>query len=136
MLFRSLRLATGALGSVTVSDCIAAPWSWELTAGENPSFPQHGEACYQIGGTLGSLSVPHLELWSYPARRGWLEPLVRERMSFTADDPLKAQIRHFIDVIHGRATPIVSGREGLQTLEVIEAIKQAARTGQSVAIGL
>ena len=61
---------------------------------------------------------------------------MRERMSFTADDPLKAQIRHFIDVIHGRATPIVSGREGLQTMEVIEAIKQAARTGQSVAIGL
>jgi predicted dehydrogenase len=131
-----LRFASGALGSVTVSDCIAAPWSWELTAGENPSFPRQNEACYQIGGTLGSLSVPQLELWSYPAKRGWLEPLARERVSFTAADPLKVQIRHFCDVIRGRATPVVSGREGLQTLKVIEAIKQAARTGQSVAIGL
>ena len=131
-----LRFAGGALGSVTVSDCIAAPWSWELTAGENPSFPQQSEACYQIGGTLGSLSVPQLELWSCPAKRGWLEPLACERVSFTADDPLKVQIRHFCDVIRGRATPVVSGREGLQTLKVIEAIKQAAQTGQSVAIGL
>lgn len=131
-----LRFASGVLGSVTVSDCIAAPWSWELTAGENPSFPQQGEACYQIGGTLGSLSVPQLELWSYPAKRGWLEPLARERVSFAADDPLKVQIRHFCDVIRGQATPVVSGREGLQTLKVIEAIKRAARTGQSVAIAL
>jgi predicted dehydrogenase len=77
-----------------------------------------------------------LEVWSYPAKRGWLEPLARERVSFTADDPLKAQIRHFCDVIRGRATPIVSGREGLQTLRVIEAIKQAASSGQPVAIGL
>jgi predicted dehydrogenase len=131
-----LRFASGALGSVTVSDCIAAPWSWELTAGENPSFPRQGEACYQIGGTLGSLSVPQLEVWSYPAKRSWLEPLARERVSFTADDPLKAQIRHFCEVIRGRATPIVSGREGLQTLRVIEAIKQAASSGQPVAVGL
>ena len=57
-------------------------------------------------------------------------------MAFTAEDPLKVQIRHFCDVIRGKAIPVVSGREGLQTLKVIEAIKQAARTGQSVAIGL
>jgi len=131
-----LRFASGALGSVTVSDCIPAPWSWELTTGENPSFPQQSEACYQIGGTLGSLTIPQLELWSYPAKRGWLEPLARERLSFTAEDPLKAQIRHFCDVIRGLASPMVSGREGLQTLKVVEAIKQAALSGQPVAVGL
>lgn len=131
-----LRFASGALGSVTVSDCIAAPWSWELTAGESPSFPRQNAACYQIGGTLGSLSVPQLELWSYPAKRSWLEPLARERVTFAAEDPLKAQIRHFCDVIGGQAEPIVSGREGLQTLKVIEAIKQAAGSGEPVAVGL
>ena len=57
-------------------------------------------------------------------------------MAFTAEDPLKVQIRHFCDVIRGRAKPIVSGREGLQTLKVIEAVKQAAGSGQPVAVGL
>src|SRR5262245_36650131 len=131
-----LRFAGGALGSITVSDCVPAPWSWELTTGENPAFPQHSEACYQIGGTLASLSIPQLELWSYPAKRGWLGPMARERFSFTAQDPFEVQIRHFCDVIRGEARPIVSGREGLQTLKVIEAIKQAARDGEAVAVGL
>jgi predicted dehydrogenase len=131
-----LRFASGALGSVTVSDCIAAPWSWEHTAGENPSFPREDETCYQIGGTLGSLTVPQLELWSYAATRSWLEPQARERVTFTPEDPLRAQVRHFCDVIRGQAKPIVSGREGLQTLKVIEAIKQAALSGQPVAVGL
>ena len=131
-----LSFANGVLGSVAVSECIAAPWNWELTAGENAAFPQQNETCYQLGGTLGSLSIPQLDVWSYPAKRGWLEPLSRERVPFIAGDPLKAQIRHFCEVIRGQATPIVSGREGLQTLKVIEAIKQAARSGQPVAVGL
>ena len=34
-----LRFANGALGTVTVSDTIVAPWSWELTTGgENPAY--------------------------------------------------------------------------------------------------
>ena len=34
-----LRFANGALGTVTVSDATPAPWSWELTSGENPTYP-------------------------------------------------------------------------------------------------
>jgi predicted dehydrogenase len=35
-------------------------------------------------------------------------------------------------VIRGAAQPVVSGREGLATLKVIAAVKQAAATGQTV----
>jgi predicted dehydrogenase len=56
-----LRFASGVLGTVTVSDAIAAPWSWELTSGENPAYTRTGESCYMIGGTLGSLRR-HAEL--------------------------------------------------------------------------
>ena len=45
---------------MTVSDKVASPWSWEFTAGENPAYAHTQEACYMIGGTLGSLSVPCL----------------------------------------------------------------------------
>ncbi|MNQ88332.1 putative 4,5-dihydroxyphthalate dehydrogenase [compost metagenome] len=31
-----LRFANGALGTLSGSDAVAAPWSWELDSGENP----------------------------------------------------------------------------------------------------
>jgi len=37
-------------------------------------------------------------------------------------------------VIRGSEKPLVSGREGLETLKVIEAVKQAAATGMTVQI--
>jgi predicted dehydrogenase len=124
-----LRFANGALGTLTVSDCVVAPWSWELTAGENPAYPRQEQSCYQIGGAQGSLTIPQLEIWSNPRERGWWGPLARERAPFVPGDPLRVQIRHFCAVIRGEAAPIASGREGLNTLKVIEAIKASSRTG-------
>jgi predicted dehydrogenase len=37
-------------------------------------------------------------------------------------------------VIRGREEPIVSGREGLDTLKVIVAVKEAAESGRMVCI--
>jgi len=129
-----LRFASGVLATVNVSDSAVAPWSWELTTGENPAYPQQDQSCYQIGGTHGSLTIPQLELWSNPGKRSWWEPLVRERVPYTPDDPLKVQIRHFRDVIRGSATPIVSGREGLNTLKVVDAVKRSAASGTMITI--
>jgi predicted dehydrogenase len=127
-----LQFASGALGTVSVSDAIVAPWSWELTTGENSAYPQQDQSCYQIGGTHGSLTIPHLELWSNPGKRSWWEPLIRERVPFVPEDPLSVQIRHFCDVIRGEALPIMSGREGLDTLRVVEAIRQSALGGTKI----
>lgn len=130
-----LRFAGGALGTVTVSDAVAAPWSWELTSGENPAYPRQEAGCYQIGGSAGSLAIPQMDVWSYPGKRGWWEPLARERIAVAPADPLRLQIRHFCDVIRGRAAPFVPAREGLAALRVIAAIKEAARTGGMAAAG-
>lgn len=48
-----LRFQNGALGTVSTSDAVTAPWSWELTAGENPVYPHTDQSCYLIGGTHG-----------------------------------------------------------------------------------
>lgn len=130
-----LRFANGVLGTVTVSDGVTAPWSWEMTTGENPAYPRQEQSCYQIGGTHGSLSLPQLEVWWNPSARGWWEPLARERVPYVPEDPLTLQIRHFCDVIRSRAEPIISGREGLATLRVIEAIQKAAATGALIDVG-
>jgi predicted dehydrogenase len=127
-----LRFASGVLGTVTVSDAIVAPWSWELTSGENPAYPRTAESCYQIGGTRGSLTVPYLDLWRNPTKPGWWEPIERERLPVAALDPLGLQIRQFCRVIRGAEAPLVSGREGLETLKVIAAVKEAAATGGTV----
>lgn len=130
-----IRFANGAIGTVTVSDTVAAPWSWELTAGENAAYPRTGESCYRIGGTAGALSVPDLTLWRYGAAPGWHQPIDRRSLHPGAvADPLVLQIRHFCNVVAGRALPRVSGCDGLATLKVITAIKRAAQTGGTVAL--
>jgi len=120
-----LKFASGALGTITVSDTIVSPWSWELTAAENHAYPQTDQTCYMIGGTKGSLSLPDLKVWYYGAKAGWHEPILHDEFDCGADDPLALQIGHFCDVITGQEKPLVSGAEGLETLRVIDAIRNA-----------
>jgi predicted dehydrogenase len=47
---------------------------------------------------------------------------------------LANQIVHFVDVIQNGAQPVCSGRDGLKTLQVVDAVVAAARTGQPVHI--
>ncbi|MEL6520195.1 MAG: Gfo/Idh/MocA family oxidoreductase [Pseudomonadota bacterium] len=127
-----LEFASGALGTVNVSDTIAAPWSWEMTAGENPAYPNTAEACYRIGGTEAALSVPDLRLWHHPTARSWWAPIEAETLTYEASDPLERQLDHFGEVITGATAPLVSAEEGLKTLQVTEAIQHAAVTGKIV----
>lgn len=130
-----LRFANGALGTVNVSDTVVAPWSWELTAGENPAYQHTDQACLWIGGTAGSLELPAVRIWRNQGPRSWLEPIVAEPVAIAHADPMVRQIDQFAAVIGGREAPLVSGREGMKTLEVIEAAKHSAATGETVAIG-
>jgi predicted dehydrogenase len=129
-----LRFDNGALGTINLSDAIAAPWSWEFTSGENPAYTHTREECYWIGGTHGSLALPQLELWLHENRPDWWSPLHSTHLSVETADPLARQIANFCDVIRERAQPVVSGREGLRTLAVIVAIKEAAATGSTIDI--
>lgn len=129
-----LRFESGALCTITVSDSIAAPWSWELTAGEYPIYPTTGQSCYVVGGSEGSLSVPDLRLWRHEGGISWWNPISATSMPRAAADPLINQIAHFADVVRGQAAPLVSGAEGLRTLQVVEAIQQAALSGTTVTL--
>jgi predicted dehydrogenase len=130
----NFRFSGGALGTLTVSDTAVAPWSWELTSGENPFYPRNDENCYLISGTEGALSVPRLELWRYRegTEKGWNKPLLRELLSVETADPLARQIRHFCAVVRGEAEPIITGRDAVRTLQVVQAVLEAAKTGDAV----
>jgi predicted dehydrogenase len=127
-----LTFESGAIGTVTVSDTIVSPWSWELTAAENPAYPATEQTCYQIGGTCGSLEIPTGRLWYQNEACSWWKPILHKTTGVEAADPLMLQLEHFCDVINGAVAPLVSGREGLKSLGVIEAIKQSAETGKTV----
>ena len=129
-----LEFGNGALGTVTVSDAVSAPWSWELTAGENPAYPRTDQSCYMIGGTKGSLSLPDLRIWSHEGAQSWWSPMATERLPVEARDPVEAQLHHFCEVIAGRTATLVSAEDGLRNIEVLDAIKTAARTGEVVHI--
>ena len=124
--------ANGGIGTVSVSDSIVAPWSWEFTSREYPVYPFTGQSAYQIGGTEGSLSVPDLALWTHDQERDWWSPISAKFVDCERSDPLINQIDHFASVIRGETTPRVSGCEGLRTLAVIKAIQIAAKTGQTI----
>lgn len=129
-----LEFASGALGTATISDTAASPFSWELTAGENPAYPKTGAHAIAIAGTRGSLSVPDLTLWFHPGPPSWWEPIEEHRLDYVPADPLDRQMRHFLDVVAGRARPLVDGREGLASLKVVEAVKAAAARDAPVAL--
>jgi len=129
-----LHFENGALGTVSVSDTVVAPWSWEMTAGENPAYPRSDQSCYQIGGTHGALSIPDGTGWTQDPR-GWWEAMDRTRPGIVDTDPLVAQISHFARVIRGEEAPLVSAEEGLRSLAVIEAVGRSARSGRVEAVG-
>ena len=127
-----LTFDTGAIATVSVSDGVVSPWSWEMTSKEYPVYPSTPESCYLIGGTHGALSIPDLRLWTHSGERDWWSPISATSMPCARTDPLLNQIRHLADVIAGNAAPLVSGEEGLRTLRAIEAIQIAAESGETV----
>lgn len=122
--------ASGVIATLSVSDAIVSPWNWEMTSGENPDYPVENAFSCLIGGTHGSLTIPDLEIKSHKKERSWQQPITTQKTPIKQAKPLVAQIENFCDVIHGRAKPRMNGRDGLQTLKVVHAVKEASRTGQ------
>jgi len=129
-----LRFANGALGTLVVSDAVAAPWNWDLAAGEAAHYVQQPVDSLFICGTEASLTLPRLEVWRYPGRRGWHEEMSVQRHAPHAGDPYRAQLTHLRAVAEGREAPLCSGRDALGTLRVALAVLEAARTRRPVAV--
>jgi predicted dehydrogenase len=133
----TLQFSAGTLGTFTLSDTVAAPRSWEQTSGENADYPCYrNEDCYFIAGTKASMAVPTLRTWAYAAGNapGWLTPFVEEKLAPPALDPLAAQLDHFCDLMEGKAEPIITVADALQTLLAVEAVRRSIATGKTVAL--
>ena len=76
--------------------------------------------------------MPTMRLKVYDGQPSWWEPLRSSVADVARTDPLALQIEHFAAVIRDGVQPICSGRDGLNTLKVVDAVSEAARTGRSV----
>jgi predicted dehydrogenase len=133
----TLRFANGVLGTFLLSDTACSDRSWEHTAGEDPIYAKahtDEDDCYLVVGTSGSLAVPtmRLERFLRDEDRSWHKGFAKSTVPLAPADPLERQIAHFAEVIRGRAQPLVSARDGLANLRIVEAIVEAARTGRAV----
>ena len=129
-----LKFRSGAIATISVSDSIVAPWSWELTARENPAYPATSESCYLIGGSEGGLSLPDLRVWRHESSPDWWAPISAQNLTCNMEDPLAVQMAHFAAVISGREKPLVSGWEGLKSLEVVEAVALSSASGREISL--
>jgi predicted dehydrogenase len=129
----SLRFASGALASFTLSDTAAAPRSWEQTSQENPDYPSYPhQDCYFISGTRGSIAVPTMQVWHYDGAPSWWTPFVSTQLAQQQRDPMAQQLLHFCDVMRGLAAPQVSVTDAVGSLAVTLAVIEAARTGGTI----
>jgi predicted dehydrogenase len=134
----TLRFAGGALGTFMLSDTAACARSWEQTSRENTAYATYeDEDSYVVMGTHGSLAIPTMRLRTYSRDedRSWFKPFDTSVVPVRRADPLALQMAHFADVIRGAAEPLVSGRDGLMNLRVVDAIARAAKDGGTVNIG-
>ena len=131
----SLIFQSGTLCTLNISDTIVAPWSYELTAGENPAYPITNQSAYMIGGTKGSLQFPNLKNWFYKKKRSWWNKiLVKEDKNMKDDNTLINQINHFADVVTKKIKPKVNGNDGLVSLKIFAAITKSSKTGKKIKI--
>jgi predicted dehydrogenase len=130
----SLRFRAGALGSFLLSDAASSPWSWEQTSGEDAMFATYPDQdCYRVAGTLGSLEVPTLRIWTSPASPSWQRQLQPSSAAISGGgDPMKRQLDHFEAVIRGQVEPLVSAADASETLRLTLLIADdAARRGSA-----
>lgn len=140
----TLRFASGALGTFTLSDVAAAPFSWEQTSGENKAYARYpAENCYVVAGTRGALAVPTLRSWHHAmpgdasplsGEPGWMTPFIEHTLQVADIDPLVAQLQHFCDVIEGKAAPIITVNDALESLRAVEAVRRSIDTGSTIAL--
>jgi predicted dehydrogenase len=131
----TLRFESGVVGSFLASDAGVSPWGWDQATEETLAFPFVPDGvAYRFVGTRGALSVPNLAKYTYdpsvPA--DWHSPLSRTYLPFAPRGSFQAQLDHFIEVVRGRAQPLVSAEDASRTLALVEAAAQAADSGTTI----
>lgn len=127
----------GVVASYFISDGTPGPWNYDLAAGENywwHSCP--GENSIRIYGTKGSVGFPNMDFYYYEeGHSGWLEDMKHEQIIVQKNDPMAAELDHFVDLVLGVTDkPRCTGEDGLQAVQIMDAIFKSSDSGLPVEI--
>jgi predicted dehydrogenase len=122
-----LKFANGATGVLQAS---TAFW---------PGYTERVE----LHGTKGTAVIAGDKLvnWDVENDQGEPAPVSRTEFSGAADpmaistEPFERQFRDFGEAIAAGRRPLIAGEDGLQALEIVEAVYNSCRTGQKVVLG-
>jgi predicted dehydrogenase len=138
-----LQFCSGALGTISLSDTAATPYSWDFVSGEfdlsrgtTETLKRQPANSHVFAGTKGSITLPGLDYFNYQGRSepGWLSELAQQKLDAPFANPYRAQLEHFARVVSRQEPPLVSARDATRTLEATLAVKRAAESGQAIHI--
>ena len=124
----NLRWRDGTLGSMAVTMC---------------TYPKNLEGSITILGEtgtvrIGGMAVNEIQEWNFADERDYDEQVKTANYETTSvygfGHPL--YYRNVVDVLRGKADPVVDGREGLKSLELINAAYLSAHNRQTVSLPL
>jgi len=136
-----LRFRSGALGTISLSDTAATPFTWDLASGEFDQMTNNTDilkrqkvSSHVFAGTEGSVTLPDLRHFSYrgDSEPGWLSELSEDALAITPASAYRRQAAHFARVALREEESLISGRDGMRTLEATLAVKTAAANGSAV----
>ena len=117
-----LSFASGAKGTILLSDVGLSPWGFEAGIGENPNIGTTGQDMWFLIGTKGSVSFPSLTRWG--GSSDWSKPAKAASMTSENVVPLQAQLNHFVDVISGQSAPLITIEDAATSLCVTWQLEQ------------
>ena len=131
----AFEFAGGCLGTLTLTDAGFSPWTIEQGTRENPTFAFTGQSAWRLIGSKASLELPVLRHWgpATPGDIGWDRPIQEHDLVVENTDPYVAQLEHFQRLVRLDEPPMVSVRDGANTLAATLAVAQSARDGRRVA---
>lgn len=132
-----LRFESGLVATALLSDAALTPWSFEGAINENPNIAHTEISSWRIGCSEGAFEFPLLRIWQNAGdgQGDWSKKLKSRAASSETVIPLKEQLQHFVKLIQGDSQePVVSGREGLNSLRAVRAIMHSVKTGEPVVL--
>jgi glucose-fructose oxidoreductase len=98
------------------------------------SYGAADRSYYEVVGTEGVLEVENAYEYTTPMAVTLVKNGKRKRRSFRKSDQIAAEVQYFVRCIRNEIEPEPSGAEGLADIHIIEAIQEAVKSGQHVAI--
>lgn len=130
----SFRFESGALGNLTLSDAVQAPWAWETTTGEESAYHRQVEECFLVCGMDGSLSIPTLTHWRNEKGGGRMDPFICKQIFYTPANPWVEELKHFGAMIRDGEASLLTAEDGMRTLAATLAILLSAEDNAPIDI--